>query len=52
MTKTRLRSDVVVLAVVTALGLALCGGCTPIGTPDLGTFVRDLLLNALAALLL
>ena len=52
MTKRDSRSGVVVLGVLTVMELGLCGGCTPIDTGDLGTFVRDLLLNALAALLL
>ncbi len=52
MTKTRLRSNVVVLAVVTALGLTLCGGCTGIDNGEIETFVKELLLNAAAAFLL
>ncbi len=52
MTKKDSRAGVVALGVLTVMELGLCGGCTPTGTGDLGTFVTDLLLNALAALLL
>ena len=46
------RANVVALGVLTAMGAALCGGCTPVDNGVLETFVRDLLLNAAAAWLL
>ncbi len=49
MTKTRSRSSVVALVVMTAVGIALCGGCAPIDSGELDLFVKELLLNAVAA---
>ncbi|MHC4064179.1 MAG: hypothetical protein ACYSUI_06710 [Planctomycetota bacterium] len=46
------RAGAVALGALMVMGLTLCGGCMPIDNGVLGTFVRDLLLNATAALLL
>ena len=52
MTKRDSRAGPVALGALMAMGLILCGGCAPIDNGVLETFVRDLLLNAAAALLL
>jgi len=40
------------LGVLMIMGLTLCGGCTPIDSTAVGTFLSDLLRNATAAWLL
>ncbi len=52
MMKRNARSSVVPIMFLTVMTLALCQGCTPIDSGELGTFVRDMLLNTTAALLL
>lgn len=52
MTKRDSRAGAVALGTLMVMGLTLCGGCAPIDNGVLETFVRDLLLNAAAALLL
>ena len=52
MTKRDSRGRAVALGALMMMSLALCGGCAPIDNGVLDTFVRDLLLNAAAALLL
>ena len=46
------RSNVVLVALLTVMTMALCGGCTPVGGGVLETFVRETLLSAAAAFLL
>ena len=40
------------VTLLSAAAFMLCGGCTPIGSGELETFLRDMLLNAAAAFLL
>ena len=51
MKKNRQR-NILVLTTFGALSLVLIGGCLPVDSADLGTFMRDLLLNAVSAFLL
>ena len=52
MTKRESRASAVALGALMAMGLTLCGGCAPIESGEIETFLGDLLLNAAAALLL
>ena len=52
MMKRLSRNSVFATTFVSALALALGGGCAPIDNVELETFLRDLLRNAAAAFLL
>ncbi len=46
------RNNVVPVTLLAVMTLTFCGGCTPIASGELETFVRDMLLSAAAAFLL
>ncbi len=46
------RRRIVTPAVFAVTGLVLSGGCAPVEVSELESFVRDLLLNTISALLL
>lgn len=52
MMKKHSQCNILVWTTFVALGLALSGGCVPVDSAELGTFMRDLLLNAVSAFLL
>lgn len=50
--KKHSQCNILVLTTLVAPGLTLSGGCVPVDSTELGTFMRDLLLNAVSAFLL
>lgn len=52
MMKKHSQCNPLVLMTFVALSLAMSGGCVAVDSAELGTFMRDLLLNAVSAFLL
>lgn len=49
--RKRPQNNGVTIALLGVIAMALLGGCTPIDTGEVETFVRELLLNTMAAFL-